>query len=518
MRTNRNNFPVMLVVLDGFGHNENIHGNAVAAARMPHYDYLREHYHTTLLSAAGPAVGLLPGGIGNSEVGHLTLGAGRVVKGVLCRFHESIDDGSFFKREDLLRAFTELKKSGKALHVMGLLSDAGVHSHEKHLFALLELAANCGLERVYVHAFLDGRDVPPQSALLYLQHLADVLHEYPNALLASIHGRFFAMDRDNNWDRTQKSYDVLCGNVNPPRSPFIDWHALLEQSYTDGVNDEFVEPTLLDVRGGIESGDGVVFFNIRPDRARQLTAAFVDSANTEIKRADTVLSFFITAIRVQKNFTNQILFDDAVVEHTLLDELAAQSNMPVFVIAETEKMAHVTYFFRGMRDQRLAHEQYEFVPSIKAKNYVDHPEMSANIITDRLVASLEQQPASFYLVNYANADMVGHSGNFEATVKACQILDEQLGVLYLEVVVKRNGLLFIVADHGNAEQKTDEQGNPLTAHTTNPVPFLAVGRQFAHEIGFVESKPHFGLAHVAPTLLKYLELKIPAVMNQETIF
>ncbi|MBY0353155.1 2,3-bisphosphoglycerate-independent phosphoglycerate mutase [Candidatus Babeliales bacterium] len=523
MSTNRNNCPAMLVVLDGFGYRNEKNGNAVAAARMPNFEYLRQHYRSTLLHAAGEFVGLLPGCIGNSEVGHLTLGAGRVIKSVLCRFHEAIDDGSFFEREDLLQVLITLKKSGKALHVMGLLSDAGVHSHEKHLYALLKLACQVGLDRVYVHAFLDGRDVPPQSALIYLQHVAHELQNYDGMSLASIHGRFFAMDRDNNWERTQQSYDVLCGNASVPPGPAHDWHAALEQSYAHGITDEFVVPTLLDAQGAVGAGDGIIFFNVRPDRARQLTQAFIDPACVTIKRTigtyNNSLAFFITAARYKRDFNNKVLFEEVVVEHTLLDELAEQTSQSVFVIAETEKTAHVTYFFRGMRDVRCAQEQYELVPSIKTKSYADCPEMCAKQITDKLVCSLEKNPAYFYLVNYANADMVGHSGNFEATVKACEFLDEQLGILYREIVVKRAGMLFVVADHGNAEQKLDELGNPLTAHTANPVLFVAAGKQFMGEAnGFFENKIRFGLAHVAPTLLKYLGLKVPAAMEHETIF
>ncbi|MBX9830970.1 2,3-bisphosphoglycerate-independent phosphoglycerate mutase, partial [Candidatus Babeliales bacterium] len=382
MSTNRNNCPAMLVVLDGFGYRDEKNGNAVAAARMPNFEYLRHHYRSALLQAAGEFVGLLPGCIGNSEVGHLTLGAGRVVKSALCRFHQSIDDGSFFEREDLFQVLGGLKKSGKALHVMGLLSDAGVHSHEKHLYALLKLANQVGLERVYIHAFLDGRDVPPQSALLYLQHLAHELQNYNGMSLASIHGRFFAMDRDNNWERTQQSYDVLCGNAQVPPGLLHDWHAVLEQSYAQGITDEFLVPTLLDAQGAVREGDGIIFFNVRPDRARQLTQAFIDPACTTIKRTVNSLAFFITSTRFKKEYKNQVLFEDIVVEHTLLDELAEQlDNKSVFVIAETEKAAHVTYFFRGMREQRLVHEQYELVPSIKTKSYADCPEMCAKQIT-----------------------------------------------------------------------------------------------------------------------------------------
>lgn len=515
--------PTMLVILDGFGYRSARDGNAIANAKMPFWSYLCGQYPSALLKASGQEVGLLPGFIGNSEVGHLTLGAGRVIPSVLKRFHDAIANKSIFGNKTLIENFKKLKTSGKALHLIGLLSDAGVHSHEDHLFALLKMAKDQGLDTIFIHAFLDGRDTPPKSASIYLQRLEDLCITLGTGTIASIQGRFYAMDRDHNWDRTQTSYQALCGKITP-LAP-ISWQEALKKSYQNNITDEFVVPTILDPQGFIQSGDGVIFFNFRPDRAQQLTQAFINPdfghfAN-KLNTGDS-LAFFITTTRYNQNFKNPILFERETVAHTLLDEIAMQKQQaPVYIIAETEKYAHVTYFFRGMEDKQLASETRVLIPSIKTKNYIQHPEMSAPSITQSLIHSLRSKPAFFYLVNYANADMVGHSGNFAATIKACEILDQQLALLYHEVVDRLDGTLIITADHGNAEEKIDPAGNPLTAHTTNPVPFLIASKKKYKKIKTTKAfcqEPILGLAHGAPTILKVMGLSIPKAMEQETIF
>lgn len=524
MNTNKSLAPVMLVVLDGFGYNPQSLGNAVHAAKMPFWGWLINNYPHTLLHASGQHVGLLPGYIGNSEVGHLTLGAGRVVESVLKQFHDSIDDGSFFDNQVLIENFNKIKQSGAALHLMGLLSDGGVHSHERHLHALIKLAANVGLKKIYVHAFLDGRDVAPKSVVLYLQNLQQKIYEYGVGKIASICGRFYAMDRDNNWDRTELCYKMLVGQAKPTSS--TGWHDVLNACYEQGVTDEFVAPTLLDPDGCIKSGDGVVFFNFRPDRVRQLSESFLNPGFEKFKTVDlcsttNTLSFFVSTVRYNKSFaqfSNKILFEHKPIKNTFLDVLAAQPNPPqIFIIAETEKYAHVTYFFRGMVDKQLPNETRFLIPSIKVKNYINNPEMSAPEITKALLTSLQSSPADFYLVNYANADMVGHSGDMPATVKACECLDQQLELLYNQVVKTMNGTMFIVADHGNAESKIDiNTGQPNTAHTTNPVPFVLVGPDFKseHSAPTWPADGSYGLANIAPTILKFMKVQAPEEMAE----
>jgi len=515
--------PIALVILDGFGYKKESHGNAIAQAHMPFWECLCSHYPSTLLNASGAAVGLPNGFMGNSEVGHLTLGAGRVIPSILKKFHDAIDDNSIVSHPVLLKNFAVLKKSGGSLHLMGLLSDAGVHAHTKHLMALCALAQKQGITKIYIHVFLDGRDTPPQSAVIYLDALQDFIDKHcSQAVIASLHGRFYAMDRDKNWDRTQKSYAVLC-NHEKQQVP-VSWQEALQNAYISGATDEFVEPVLLDPDGIIKPGDGVIFYNFRPDRAMQLTEAFINPHFSHFKNNTYVgnaISFFTTTTRYKEEFrvyANDILFEPELAQETLLGVIEAQKkDASIFIIAETEKYAHVTYFFRGMRDVQRFQEQRVLIPSIKAKTYIEHPEMRASQITDAVLASLNDSPASFYLINYANADMVGHSGDFDATKKACGILDAQLKMLYHAIVEHMGGIMIVTADHGNAEEKYDENNNNLTAHTTNPVPFVIVdkGRKREKCCDFVHVK--FGLCHVAPTILKIMGLAVPSVMCKETI-
>lgn len=520
--------PTMLIILDGFGYRINKQGNAVAHAQMPFFNSLSTQYPFQCLHASGPYVGLLPGYMGNSEVGHLTIGAGRVVPSPLKRVHDAIKDGSFMRNKILLDRFSELGKTGKPLHLVGLLSDAGVHSHEQHFQVVLALAKKAGIAKVYIHAILDGRDVAPTSAATYLDRLESYCADLGCGVIASISGRFYAMDRDANWQRTRVAYDVLCGSGRRQDGQDVPWRVALALSYVNQVTDEFVSPQLLQADGFIKPGDGVFFINFRPDRARQLTEAFINPAfehfANPINTGNGSLSFFMTMMRYKDSFAqfnNDILFDPILIEHTLLDEVAAQLRAPepeTFLIAETEKYAHVTYFFHGMRERQAAHETRVMIPSLKVKDYTQHPEMSATYITSALIHSLRSQPACLYVVNYANADMVGHSGDFLATVKACEVIDQQFAILYHEVVERLGGCLVITADHGNAEEKVSADGKPLTAHTTNPVPFVVVSSRYQHKVTAVAPmEPVFGLAHVAPTVLHIMGLSIPSVMEQQIL-
>jgi len=527
--------PTVLLVLDGFGYAAVREGNAIAQANMPVWKKLVKNYPHTLLRAAGQAVGLPSEFIGNSEVGHVCLGAGRIVRTSFCRFHDSVKSGSFFKNAFLIKKFRALKKQNRALHVMGIASDAGVHGHIDHFYAVLRLAKQVGLTKVFIHAFLDGRDVPPRSAKKYLQDIEDFCRRNGLGRLASIHGRFYAMDRDNNWDRIEKSYRVMCGDQSA--LPVCEWHRIIDDSYKQDITDEFVLPTLLCADGAINPGDGVFCTNFRPDRAQHICEPFLNPNFDRFPRepfegltsTSGQLSFFISAISYNKRFKafdNDVLFAKQEIAHTLLDVIAEQGkalkNHQVFIIAETEKYAHVTYFFRGSVDVQFSHEERVLIPSLKARSFVNYPGMSAKAITQKIVDSLEHAPAFFYLVNYANCDMVGHSGDMKATVSACEEIDRQLAVLYEEVVIKRNGTIFLTADHGNAEEMllAGEQG-PKTSHTNNPVPFMVINKDLQGEYpSFEEQQAEIqsGLSNVAATILHHLGLAIPDEMNRRVTF
>ena len=500
--------PIVLVILDGFGYTKDRKNNAIAAASTPHLTQWLAEYPHALLQASGAAVGLFPGTIGNSEVGHLTIGAGRVIPQPMVTIHQAIADKSLFKNKTLTNNLTTLAKSGNALHIMGLLSDASVHSDIEHLYAYLDAAHQQKIKHVYIHAFLDGRDVPPKSAEIYLEQLDTALAAFGYGSLGSIHGRFYAMDRDNNWDRTQKSYRILtqAQDIMP-----LPWQDVLEKQYAQGLTDEFIIPTQIDPTSTIQAGDGVIFLNVRPDRARQLTSCFVDTAFKQFPLTHIPLTCFITPVAYSTTLKTAILFPTKPVEHTLKEVIAA-AGKSIFAIAETEKYAHVTYFFGGGTEHAFPHETRTLIPSIKAENYVEAPHMSAALITDAVIASLQTQPADFYLINYANADMVGHSGNLAATVKAIECLDHELGRLYEAVVQKCNGTLYITADHGKAEQMVDpktKQPNP--AHTTNPVPFIVINKEGAtHDVQL----PLKELCDIAPFILKAMQLPVPPEMGK----
>lgn len=486
--------PTALVILDGFGHSPATQYNAVAQAQTPNLDTWRATCPHTLLNASGPAVGLLDRYIGNSEVGHLTIGAGRIIKQPVTRIHDAIADKSFFKNPTLTHYFNRLKETGAPLHLMGLLSDAGVHSDIEHLYAYLGAAYNHGVPHVYIHAFLDGRDTPPRSAHAYLDHLENTIAEFGYGSLGSIHGRFYAMDRDNNWDRTKKSYDVLTHGGNDAPRP---WQDVLEYYYEQDITDEFMPPTAIDPTSTIRDGDGVVFFNFRPDRARQLTQSFIEKDFKHFRTTPLDLACFITPVSYKKDLHTTALFDVEPIHNTLKDILA-HHNKTIFTIAETEKYAHVTYFFTGGREKPIKGETQRMIKSLPARTYVEQPEMSATKITDTVLDSLSNNPCDFYLINYANADMVAHSGDLQATIKAVECLDRELKRLYDEIVIKQKGILYITADHGNAEDMFNPETNqPRTAHTTNPVPFIVVSA----ECNASEKLPLNGLSDIASFIL-----------------
>jgi len=501
--------PIMLIILDGFGYSSTIKYNAIAQAHTPHMDKWLATYPHTLLRASGTAVGLLPGTIGNSEVGHLTIGSGRIIQQPATRLHNAIADKSFFTNKVLTDALAKIHAKQGTLHIMGLLSDAGVHSQEEDLFAFLEAACQHNIAKIVVHPFVDGRDVPPRSAATYLQRLDTKLKELGHGVIGSIHGRFYAMDRDHNWDRTVQSYRALTQPIDEPKE-FTTWQEVLDYYYAQNITDEFIPPTQLKPRHIIHDNDGIIFFNFREDRARQLTASFVQKDFDHFSTIPLELSCFVTPISYADNLHTSVLLSPIAIHHTLKDVLVAH-HKTIFSIAETEKYAHITYFFNGHKEKKLPGETRILIPSIRAKNYVQYPCMSAVEITQTVLESLATDPADFYLINYANADMVGHSGNLAATIKAIECLDQELKKLYDNIITQLDGTMFITADHGNAEDMYDEKHKqPRTAHTTNPVPFIMITSNIKKG---EKHLPLTQLADIAPFILRYMHLPIPPEMT-----
>ncbi len=493
--------PFVLAILDGFGHSNDTTFNAISQANTPHLDAWFAQYPHTFLNASGKDVGLLEGFIGNSEVGHQTIGAGQTIAQPVSIIHETLKKDEFCSNKKLNDNLKKLAKTGKGLHIFGLLSDAGVHSHQELLYALIRCAQKEKISSIFLHLILDGRDTPPQSAQHYLQQIETFLKDLPNVHIASLHGRFYAMDRDNNVERTQKSYYLLTKPGNPR---FADWQNAVTHWYNQDITDEFIPPTLLKKDTHIKPGDGIIFFNFRPDRARQLTKMFFDN------KKNIGFSFFITPFSYQNTLKTTTLFERPKTTNILTDILH-EHNKTAYAIAETEKYAHITYFFNSGRQQPFNTETWTLIPSIKVRSYTDRPEMAARKITQKVLDSLKNDPQDFYLINYANADMVGHTGNFNATIKAVECLDAQLSLLYEQVIKKMDGTLIITADHGNAEQMfsiTHDQ--PHTAHTTNKVPFIVLNSAMHHKK--IELPLH-SLADIAPYILQLMQLPIPETMG-----
>lgn len=497
--------PVVLVILDGFGYSLASTNNAIATAHTPFLDGCFAAYPWTLLKASGTAVGLREGAIGNSEVGHLTIGAGRVIKQPIQEIHEAIADGTFYTNSILVSALKQVKQQTGRLHLIGLCSDAQVHSDSAVIAPFLQAAKQAGIPAVFVHLILDGRDVAPQSSMVYLSAVCQVLQKMDYGFLASLHGRFFAMDRDHNNDRTQKSYDVLVGNTQKIEK---NWKEIISASYQKGVTDEFIEPILLNPHGYIQKGDGVIFFNTRPDRIRQLAESLFNPSFVTFSTKQLDLSCCVTLVEYGLSIPTQVIFVQQPITDTLKDVLA-RAHARIFVIAETEKYAHVTYFFTGMREKAVAGETRMLIPSLKVKTYAEHPEMSAAAITKAVLAT-KGNPYDFYLINYANADMVGHTGDFQATCKAIACLDQQLQQLYDFFIPQLQGTLYITADHGKAEQLFDSiTQQPKTAHTTNPVPFFVLSSSVTTTL-----LPLQELSDIAPYILSQMGLRPPEEMKK----
>ena len=502
--------PVALIVLDGWGINPNPEANAVAMAKHPNFDrYIARYPHTTL-TASGEAVGLLPGQMGDSNVGHLNLGAGRIVYQTLVRISRAVKDGSFFTlpawKEPLERA-----KAGHALHLLGLLSDGGVHSHIDHLFALIDLAKSAGVKRLYVHAFLDGRDVPPKSALPYIEQLEKKLAEAGLGQIATISGRYYAMDRDKRWDRTQKAFLAMVEGVGEHAGSAAE---AVQKAYERGETDEFVLPTVVDgVDGRIQPEDGVIFFNFRPDRARQIVRALHETAFDGFKRPEGYKPRMVVSMtQYDQTFTTiPAAFGPEFVD-VPMGEVVAKAGLRQLRIAETEKYPHVTYFFNGGEERVFPGEERVMIPSPKVPTYDLQPEMSAFGIAEEAVKWIEQDKLDFMVLNFANPDMVGHTGVLSAAIKAVEAVDQCLGKV-LDAIVAKGGAALVLADHGNCDQMIDyETGNPHTNHTLNPVPCILVDDTRLH----VRLKEGV-LANAAPTLLEVIGLPKPPQMTADSL-
>lgn len=504
------NRPLVLIIMDGWGFTNYEKGNAVYLARTPNFDQLFHKFPSARLECSGEAVGLPENQMGNSEVGHLNLGAGRIVLQDMLRISRAIEDGSFFANKVLLEAMDRVKTNNSVLHLMGLLSDGGVHSHNTHLYALLKMAKNRGLEKVYVHALLDGRDVPPKSAAGYLRELEKQMAVLNVGKIASIAGRYYTMDRDRHWERTQKSYQAyVYGEGKSAKSSLLG----LQAAYNSGETDEFVSPTVILSQNNnepsvlINNGDGLIFFNFRADRAREISRIFTEVVFEEFDRGvSPAFPDYVCFTEYDRQINAPVVFPPQYLSSTL-GEVVAANGLRQLRVAETEKYAHVTYFFNGGREKPFPGEDRILVPSPRVATYDLKPEMSAGQVTGEVLEALESDQYCFMVMNYANADMLGHTGKLSEAIKAVETVDMELGKI-VDKVLHKGGIAIVTSDHGNAEMMLAEDGTPHTAHTNNDTPFILVA-----ERGVYRLPPRGKLADVAPTILKLLSLPVPQEMD-----
>lgn len=498
--------PTILMILDGYGLNPNPEGNAIAAAKKPNLDRLFSEYPSTKLKACGLDVGLPEGQMGNSEVGHLNIGAGRIVYQDLTLITKSIEDGSFFENASLKKAMDHVKENDSVLHLLGLLSDGGVHSHINHLLALIDMAQKSGVKKVCIHCFLDGRDVPPRCASKYIEILSDHLEKTKIGVIGTVSGRYYAMDRDKRWDRVQKAYDAMTlGKGHHAENA----DSAVKQAYERDENDEFVIPTVTDDFIPVSDGDSMIMFNFRPDRAREITRTIVDP-NFEGFERDFFNTYFVTMTQYDATMPNvKVAFKPESLSNTF-GEYMSKLGKTQLRIAETEKYAHVTFFFNGGVEQPYEGEDRALINSPKVATYDMQPEMSAPEVTEEVVKRIKSGKYDAIILNFANCDMVGHTGVFEAAVKAVETVDNCVGQV-VDALLEMGGEALITADHGNADQMVDyETGEPFTAHTTNVVPLILIGRKDAK---LKEGR----LADLAPTLLDMMGLEKPDEMTGESL-
>jgi 2,3-bisphosphoglycerate-independent phosphoglycerate mutase len=503
--------PVMLIILDGWGIGKDYPGNAVKLAKTPTFDRLMSEYPNTTLEASELAVGLPKGQMGNSEVGHLNIGSGRIIYQELTRISKAIDDGDFFEKKEFLDAIENVKKNNSKMHLMGLVSDGGVHSHNTHLDGLLELCKKQGLNDVYVHVILDGRDVPPTIGREHVKELEAKMEELGVGKIATVSGRYYSMDRDKRWERIKLAYDaMILGVGNENSSP----DSVIEKSYNEGVTDEFIIPTVIKENNlpvaTVDNGDSIVFFNFRPDRARQITRAFVDENFDGFVREKKVDTFFVTMTEYDKTIENvHVAYKNQPPVNTL-GEYISKKGLNQLRIAETEKYAHVTFFFNGGIEQPFVNEDRALIPSPKVATYDLKPEMSAVEVKEEVINRLRMDKYDLIILNFANPDMVGHTGVVSATIKAIETVDSCLSEI-ISLLEEKGGNALITADHGNAEMLIDESdSSPITAHTTNRVPLILVGQK---DVKLKEGI----LADLAPTILELINLEKPEEMTGNSL-
>ncbi len=507
-----NKSPTALIILDGFACRDTNEGNAVAQAKKPNFDRLWKKYPHNQLTASGEAVGLPEGQMGNSEVGHLNIGAGRIVYQSLTRVNLAIREGEFETNATFLDAINHVKEKGTALHIFGLLSDGGVHSHIEHLYALLGLAAQEGVEKVYVHAFLDGRDVGPQTAPKYIEEAEAKMKEIGVGEFATISGRYYSMDRDKRWERVEKSYRAMVYGEGPD---YTDPMQLINDSYEKGIYDEFVLPSVITKENGepvatIKDEDAVIFYNFRPDRAIQISNTFTNEDFRYFVRGDKHPKnlHFVCLTKFSETVDGFVAFKPTNLDNTL-GEVLSQNGLKQLRIAETEKYPHVTFFMSGGRENEFPGEKRILIDSPKVATYDLQPEMSAYEVTDALLAEIEADNHDAIILNFANPDMVGHSGMLEPTIKAVETVDECLGKI-IDLIEKKGGTAIITADHGNADEVLTEEGKPMTAHTTNPVPVIVTKEGIELRDGGI-------LGDLAPTMLDLLNVDLPKEMTGKSL-
>ena len=501
-----------LIIMDGFGIGENdSHKNAIAAARIPNLFRLMGEYSVTSIGASGLDVGLPDGQMGNSEVGHTNIGAGRVVYQMLVKITKDIEDGVFFENPALLGAMENCRKHDSALHLIGLVSDGGVHSHMSHIMGLIEMAHRHGLKKVYLHALLDGRDVDVTSGAGFVKQVADKLNEYGIGKVASVGGRFYAMDRDKAWDRVEKGYAAMVYGEGNQAEDAVE---AIEESYKNGVTDEFVVPTVCAKEGMVKANDSVVFFNFRPDRARQITRAFVDPDFDGFERRNGFFPlYYVCMAQYDATMPNvHVAYPPEKLTMTMGEYLSVNGKTQLR-IAETQKYAHVTFFFNGGEEKQFEGEDRILIPSPDVETFDLKPEMSAYEVTDAVLKAIEEDKYDVIIMNYANCDMVGHTGVMDAAVKAVKAVDECVGKV-VDALVKKGGKAIVTADHGNADKMVDEEGKPFTPHSTNPVPAIVIDPTCPkHEL-----REGGRLCDLCPTMLKMMGMPQPKEMTGESLY
>ena len=501
-----------LIIMDGFGIGENdSHKNAIAAARIPNLFRLMGEYSVTSIGASGLNVGLPDGQMGNSEVGHTNIGAGRVVYQMLVKITKDIEDGVFFENPALLGAMENCKKHDSALHLIGLVSDGGVHSHMSHIMGLIEMAHRHGLKKVYLHALLDGRDVDVTSGAGFVRQVADKLNEYGIGKVASVGGRFYAMDRDKAWDRVEKGYAAMVYGEGNQAEDAVE---AIEESYKNGVTDEFVVPTVCAKEGMVKANDSVVFFNFRPDRARQITRAFVDPDFDGFERRNGFFPlYYVCMAQYDATMPNvHVAYPPEKLTMTMGEYLSVNGKTQLR-IAETQKYAHVTFFFNGGEEKQFEGEDRILIPSPDVETFDLKPEMSAYEVTDAVLKAIDEDKYDVIIMNYANCDMVGHTGVMDAAVKAVKAVDECVGKV-VDALVKKGGKAIVTADHGNADKMVDEEGKPFTPHSTNPVPAIVIDPTCPkHEL-----REGGRLCDLCPTLLKLMGMPQPKEMTGKSLY